>query len=131
MAQKIDHVGIVVKDLEAAIELYGQSEAQRAAAKAAFTSLLDDPNAAEYHVTCHYYLGLIELRDGLDQSALARRARTRRTMSATSPSSVASRSPWPTSASSILQASLSHSSRGRGLRSPSEQMVFWRGPFAV
>ena len=74
-------------------------------------------------------------RDDADGAAASRslacRARTRRTISATSPSVGSSRSPWPTSASSILRASLSHSSRDRGLRSPSEQMVFWRGPFGV
>jgi len=37
-------------------------------------------------------------------------------MSATSPSSGSSRSPWPTSASSILHASFNHSLRGRGLK---------------
>ena len=40
----------------------------------------------------------------------------------------ANSSPWPVSACSSLWASLSHSSRGPGLRSPSEQMVFWRVP---
>ena len=68
---------------------------------------------------------------GVTSPRSARLARTRRTMSATSPSAASSRSSWPTSASSILRASLSHSARGRGLRSPSEQTVFWRGPLAV
>ena len=38
---------------------------------------------------------------------------------------------WPARAACMRRAILSHCSRGLGERSPSEQMVFWRGPLGV
>lgn len=55
----------VLIKLNAAIEAY---LARPDEAEVLFQELLGDPAAAEYHVSCHYYLGLIALKRGLAAS---------------------------------------------------------------
>ena len=67
-----------------------------------------------------------EAAGGLSEARLALS-----TISFTSGSWFMKRGCWPRSASSTLRASLSHSTFGRGLRSPNEHITFCLGPLGV